>query len=475
MFYRYKSFLLMALVMGGLATPFLGKAWSAEGSDLSVARTAEVPLELEVGKSHILESHTRIRRASVADPKIADALVLSPKQLYLVGNQIGETNVTLWGGDEQVLQVYAVRVKPSLPWLKEQIHELLHEKDIRVEASNDYIALSGSVSNSVNLTHVLTLAEAFAPKKILNLLQVSGGHQVMLEVRIAEMSRTLTRRLGINFNVINGNDFGIAQLGDFSSTESDSDGLSTTFSTIANAIIGIQSGGVTWTSFIAALKAHGLVKILAEPNLVTLSGQQASFLAGGEIPILVSQGLGTNSIVFKKFGVALIFKPTVLSPQKISMEVTPEFSEIDESRATVIGVPSFLTRRVNTVIELGDGQSFAIGGLIKDNVRESLNKYPILGDIPILGALFRSSSFEKDETELIVIVTPHLVKPVDVAKHPLPTSHFVEPDDFSFYFQGALEQPGLIQTPDAFMPSSKPFPRAMFDGELGHVTLEKES
>lgn len=443
-------------------------AWSLEDSPPR--------LEIEVGKSRIINSPKQIRRASMADPKYADALVLSPTQIYLVGKQVGETNLTLWDKDEQVLKTYVLRVVTGLTWLKEQIYELLGEQDIQITANQDYIALSGTVTSATNLTHALVLAEAFAPKKVLNLLQVGGNHQVMIEIRIAEMNRSLARRLGINFSVINGNDFGINQLGGLAPVEFDDSGITHMASAAVNAIFQIQSGGMVWTSFIDALKTQGLVKILAEPNLVTTSGQEATFLAGGEVPILISGALGTNSIEFKQFGVAVTFKPTVLSPEKISMQVTPEFSEIDNSRGTVVGVPAFLTRRVSTVIELGDGQSFAIGGLIQDSVRENLTKYPFLGDVPVLGALFRSSEFEKNETELIIIATPHLVKPLDTKKHSLPTDDFVEPDDFTFYILGELEQrPFSMFGPTDLSGNMDVEPDTMFDGKLGHlVPREKE-
>lgn len=454
---------VVLLLFCGVAVP----AWSLEVS--------HPRLEIEVGKSRIINSPKQIRRASLADPKFADALVLSPTQIYLVGKQVGETNLTLWDQNEQVLKMYELRVVLGLTWLKEQIYELLKEKDIQITANQDYIALSGTVTTAINLTHVLVLAEAFAPKKVLNLLQVGGNHQVMIEVRIAEMNRSLARRLGINFSVINGNDFGITNLAGLVSSEFAGSTITHTASSAVNALFRIQAGSMVWSTFIDALKTQGLVKILAEPNLVTTSGQEATFLAGGEVPILISGALGTNSIEFKQFGVAVTFKPTVLSPDKISMQVTPEFSEIDDSRGTVVGVPAFLTRRVSTVIELADGQSFAIGGLIQDSVRESLSKYPFLGDIPILGMLFRSSQFERNETELIIIVTPHIVKPLNTKKLSLPTDGFVEPDDFTFYILGELEQRpfSMFETTD----SSENFdvePETMFDGKLGHLLPQEK-
>jgi len=181
---------------------------------------------------------------------------------------------------------------------------------------------------------------------------------------------------------------------------------------------------------------------LAEPTLMTLSGQEARFLAGGEFPIPVAQRADTITIEFKTFGVGLVFTPTVLGEDKISLRVAPEVSELDFSNAVSFAgfrIPALTTRRASTVIELASGQSFAIAGLLQESVREAVSKYPVLGDIPILGNLFRSSSFQKSETELIIIVTPHLVKPLDLAKQPLPTDQFIEPNDLEFYLFGQME------------------------------------
>jgi pilus assembly protein CpaC len=300
-------------------------------------------------------------------------------------------------------------------------------------------------------------------------LEVAGVHQVMLEVRVSEISRSLLRRLGFNFNYVSssGRNLGLSLLnrlttlpaGGFPSTGID-------VSESVNAIFRFLSQDTTWTVFIDALKEEGLLKVLAEPTLITLSGKTANFLAGGEFPIPVPQSTGgggtTITIEYKPFGVGLNFTPTVLSNKKINMQVTPEVSELDFSNALTISgfvVPSITTRRVSTVIELADGQSFAIAGLLKDDVREIVSKFPLLGDIPVLGALFRSTSFRKNESELIVIVTPHLVKPLDMAKQTLPTDQYVEPNDLEFYLLGNMEGRG------------KPHPvkGSGLEGEFGHI------
>ncbi len=365
-------------------------------------------------------------------------------------------------------------VCPDLSRLKEVFHKLLpEEKDIKVTATHDHITLTGTVSSASTLSQILSLAGPYAPMdqqkkpKIINLLEVAGVHQVMLEVRVSEMSRSLLRRLGFNFNYItsNGASLGLGMLNKLTSLPSagfPSSGIRVSDS--VNAIFRFMDDGTTWTVFIDALKEEGLLKVLAEPTLITLSGKTASFLAGGEFPIPVPQSTGgggtTITIEYKPFGIGLNFTPTVLANKKIGLQVAPEVSDVDFTNAiTTSGfvVPALITRRVSTAIELADGQSFAIAGLLKEDVREIVSKYPVLGDIPILGSLFRSSSFKKNETELIVIVTAHLVKPLDLTKQTLPTDAYVEPDDFEFYLLGTIEgKKGLPK-------------KGGFEGDFGHM------
>lgn len=464
----------------------------------------------------ISEPVKAVKRVSLAAPDMADAVIISTRQVYLMGKAVGVTNLTLWDEEDQVLAILNVEVSPDLariraklreilpsehirvtathdgitlfgevssttnvalaeklaeayapkkvinllqvhgvheapaalsPFLLDQLkaklREVLPDEDVRITATHDSITLFGEVSSAINQSRALALAEAYAPKKVINLLQVSGVHQVMLEVRVAEMSRSLTRRLqtsalGLNYGVFrNGGVFRIGLLNEL-----------TAFATSAfpaTALLSFNRGGLDLTGFIDALKEEGLVKILAEPTLVTLSGQEASFLAGGEFPVPVPQDLNTLTVEFKTFGVGLTFTPTVLGKSKISMRVAPEVSDLDFANAiTVSGfrVPALTVRRAATVIELDSGQSFAIAGLLNDTVRQVVSKFPGLGDIPILGALFRSSSFQKNETELIIIVTPRLVQPLEQAQQPLPTDQFIEPNDLEFFLQGRMEGSG---------------------------------
>ena len=427
-------------------------------------------LNLVSGKSTILMSTLPVKRISVADPKIADFLLLSPKEIYLTGKTAGTTNLTLWQ-NKKVTEIYDIEVTYDLPSLKQQVHEVLpEEKELQIFGTNDSITLAGRMINTTNLSKVTALAKSYAPEgKINNLIEVGGVHQVMLEVRIAEISRSTTKRLGINFSWVNGDDFAVSLLGGLSGVSEGIAGgpFALDVSPAVNALFRFSSGNSTWTGLIDALEEDGLVKILAEPMLIALSGRTANFLAGGEFPVPVPQGLGTVAIEYKEFGVGLNFTPTMLSEDVISINVTPDVSELDFSTAVRFSgfvIPGINTRRASTTIELTDGQSFAIAGLLRDSVVEEISKFPFLGDIPILGVLFQSKSFLKKETELIIIVTPHLVKPLNMAKQTLPTDFFIEPNDAEFYLEGRLEG----------RENGQPAVSGKLDGDFGHTMPENK-
>ena len=520
------------------------QCWGEGPTRITLEATSPQKLSLVVGKSVIIRSTGAVKRVSLGATEIADALVLTARQISLTGKAPGVTNLTLWGLDNRVSAILDLEVSPDIsrlmemiakilpeekdirvmathdnitlsgavsslnnyeqivklsePFspkkvvnlmkikeeispiskLKEMIHQILpEEKDVMVTTAHNNITLSGTVSSTSNLSQVLKLAESYLPKdgKVVNLLEVGGVHQVMLEVRVAEMSRSLLKRLGVNFAYVAKDGLksvlGISLLGRLASGASETGVPVSGLSDSITGIFRFVNKDTTWTGFIDALKEQGLIKLLAEPTLITLSGKTGNFLAGGEFPIPVPDQDGRVTIQYKPFGVGLAFTPTVLSNKKISMQVAPEVSDLDFSRALTIGgfvVPSLTTRRVSTVIELGDGQSFAIAGLLKEDIREVISKFPILGEIPVLGALFRSTNFQKNETELIIIVTPHLVKPLDMAKQTLPTDQFIEPDDFEFYLLGNLE--GKEKTkPSAPVPKPSSSKTHGLEGSFGHI------
>lgn len=437
-----------------VAAPVRAVGPQDQKSDSSLAQ------QLNVGESKIIELKQRAAKVEVTDPGVAEVMVLNPWKLYLTGKNSGTTRLVLKSANNLINSIMVIEVAPNVAHLKTKLHEMFpEEKDISVHAGKDSITLSGTVSSAANLSRVLALAQSYAPGdkekdgkgKVSSFLEVGGIQQVMLEVRVSEISRSLMRRLGVNFTYISesGANMGLSMLGKL--TQLPTEGwpanpmvVSDTVSYIARFPV----KGATWTGYIDALKEEGLVKVLAEPTLITLSGKTANFLAGGEYPIPVPQSSGggtTITIEYKPYGVGLNFTPTVLNSGKISMQVAPEVSELNFNNAVTISgyiVPALTTRRVATTIELGDGQSFAIAGLLRNDLREDVKKFPVLGEIPILGVLFRSTAYQKDETELVIIVTPHLVKPLDMAKQTLPTDAFIEPNEFEFYLLGNLEGRG---------------------------------
>jgi len=436
-------------------------------------------LTLTVGKSIIIGSSEAVKRVSLGSQEIVDAIVLTPRQISVIGKAPGVTNLTIWGPDEKVSAILDIQVSPDVLRLREMVQRIFpEENNLRIDATHDSLTLSGAVSSTSSLSQVLSLAQSYLPKggKVINLLEVAGVHQVMLEVRVAEMSRSLQKRLGFNWTYLSGSgkNLGLSLLNKLTSLPTGTGGFPANPLVVSDKVTGIfrfTSHDTSWTLFIDALKEEGLLKVLAEPTLITLSGATAHFLAGGEFPIPVPQASGVSTTItveYKPFGVGLNFTPTVLNNKKINMQVTPEVSELDFSNAIQIQgftIPAVTTRRVSTVIELADGQSFAIAGLLRDGIREIIDKFPLIGDIPILGALFRSSNFQKNETELIVIVTPHLVKPLDMVKQTLPTDQFIEPDDFEFYLLGHPEgQKKPKPSPEGFQGQS-----SKLEGDFGHI------
>jgi len=440
-------------------------------------------INLTAGQSLVVETGADIRRIALGAEDYADVKVLSPRQLYFVGKEPGATNATLWGADGKIAALLDIIVAPDLVRLRERIYQLMPgEKDIRVTSSQDSVVLTGTVSSASAMTQVLALVEAYAPRdktkkaKVMNLLEVGGVHQVMLEVRVSEMSRTLLRRLGVNIlgSYVNGNDRFTIGFFDTKNVTSGSDvpGLRLNSLLPMGVLDGLfNTGNVNWVAFVDALKENGLARILAEPTLITTSGQTANFLAGGEFPIPVEVD-DDLTIEYKAFGVALNFTPTVLNSGKISMALKPEVSELDYKNAITLEgfiIPAITTRRLSTVIELADGQSFAVAGLLRDDIRETISKFPVLGDIPILGALFRSTAYQKNETELVVIVTPHLVKPLDIAKQTLPTDQYVDPNDFELYLLGKTEGLAEPAAKTAGTVQSSGSGKGSLEGDFGHI------
>ena len=306
-----------------------------------------------------------------------------------------------------------------------------------VDVMADTVVLRGRVPDATKLQRIVSLAEAYTGgKKVINMLRVEGSQQVMLEVKVAEVSRTLLDELGVDINLTRTAGSTSVSL------------LSQFLSSGATAVTAARANGLTTITLTAEMK-KGLVKILAEPTITAMSGQEGSFLAGGKIFIPVPQGGSSNGITLeeKEFGVGLTFTPTVLEEGLINLKVTPEVSELSQLGATVKALngqvsvlPSITTRRASTTVQLRDGESFAIGGLIKSNVTEAIRALPLLGELPVLGALFRSNAFQTEKSELLFVVTPRLSKTADMALA-LPTDNFKPPSRSEFLIEGLLEKP----------------------------------
>lgn len=496
-------------------------SYAAPGGVTAVAVRSAPRFALTIGKSVILQSETDIARVSVAQPEVADFVLLSPRQVYVTGRAPGITNLTIWDKGDKIRTVYDLDVAPDVSRLKKMLHDTLPgETGIEVVASQDSIALSGTVRDAESLKKALSLAEVYAPKKVLNLLSVGGVQQVMLEVRVAEMSKSVVNRMGINLNAIGDGNFGYTLIGGLTSVAASAfnvDNVQNVFKyasvpgydfldendkkiatwpetaaiqtryrefnvasnkqtmTMSQGTAAMRfntnwggAGNTAMTAVIDLLKQNGLVKILAEPNLVCLNGQSAKFLAGGEIPVPVPSGLGTTSIEWKEFGVGLKFTPSVVSGDHISLQVNPEVSELDYTNAININgfqIPAVNTRKTSTTVELKNGQSFAVAGMLKDQTRSIMDKYPVLGDVPVLGNLFKSSQFQKDQSELVIIITAHLVKPLDKKAISLPTDTAHEPDDLEFFLGIHRQAQAPAGTPLAGMTRTG----AEIDGDFGHA------
>ncbi len=410
-------------------------------------------IEIEHGKSVFLRADYTIKRVSVGNPEIVDVVVLSTREIQLVAKSVGGTNVILWdpgGRPQAAIDVHVGTVHSNLQSL---LRKVLPGEDIQVESAGSGIALRGEATSAVAMDQALSVARAFLgedEKQLVNLIALADNQQVMLKVVVAEMSRSLERELGSNWNAIIETDGKVIALTSFlEGLTSPGAGGGVVLSDLANLVGSFQGlGSLSLLQvFLDLVERKGLAKILAEPTLVARSGETASFLVGGEVPIPIAQGgaFGSITVEFKDFGIAVGFTPTVLGPDRIHLEVSPEVSEPDFNFGTEVDgtvVPGFITRRASTSVELADGQSFVIAGLLSDTVRELAGYYPVLGRIPVLGALFRSSQFQKNETELVIIVTPQLVKPLGPGPHPLPTDPFIEPDALEFFLLYTLEGRG---------------------------------
>ncbi len=406
-------------------------------------------LSVPVAKSQVLRTDRPFAKALIGNPEIADVLPLTDRSLYVLGKKAGTTSLTLYDRNNMLIAVMDVAVGPDVIGLRRQLSELLPGNQIGARMSNDAVVLEGVVASGPAADRAVQLAETYAPGKVVNLLSVGASQQVMLEVRFSEVKRSALKQLGISGFLSGSNGFGGAVGGGAGLVGAGPPTLGAISDSFGILQRGFNVLGLNIDATLEALERKGAITTLAEPTLVALSGQTASFLAGGEFPIPVVQGGGDEgggsnriTVEFKPFGVSLAFTPTVLADGVINMVVAPEVSSIDPSASIVINnlrIPGLQTRRAKTVVELRDGESFAMAGLLRRDFSSTVRQFPVLGSIPIIGTLFRSSNFSRDETELVIIVTPRLVRPVRAGTLRAPTDRVRPPHEADLFLGGRTD------------------------------------
>lgn len=510
-------FLLLLLGVFGL-TPYA----HAKGQGMLI-RGPEGSYQVSVNKSGVIQLSQPVKRIAVANDGIAQIKVLPNGQLYVLGKSLGTTNIVAWNRHEQIIDNFNVEVTYDLETLKRKLFEILPGEHIAVYAAQGKIVLQGRVSTLEKANAAAQLAATLcegktpiisnagkgtpatgaqggsqqsgpgeSPGCVINMLQIAGAQQVMLEVKVAEIARTALKTLTSNVSILNfgtsaqtglvsgGATFPNAQFqsGGTSGGEIPVFGGAGTQSLVGPVISKIQPNNAVINdtgAFLSALSGNflfrmaldvsrqkGLAKILAEPTLTTLSGQEAQFLSGGEFPIPVPQGGTSNAITieFKPFGVGVHFLPTVLGPDRINLKLNVSVTELTSANSIAVGVagttgtsgaatfsvPALTRRSSQSTVELADGQTIGIAGLINDTTRSSVTKFPGLGDLPVLGALFRSQEFQSGQTELVIFVTPHLARPISPKEVRLPTDSYVPPSDKEFFLEGRLESKTIPKT-----------------------------
>lgn len=422
---------------------------------------------VNVNRAVVLESTQPFAEVSVAQPAIADVAALSNTTLYILGKAAGVTTLTILGEGGRLITNVEIRVGPDLSEFKERLRTLLPGEPIEVRTAGNGLVLSGVVSGKEKIDRAMALARQYAGDNVTNMMVVGGTQQVLLKVRVAEMSRSAVKDLGINLvGAVNTGDVQGAVISGGDSTLTNIGAGATATTTLVDpfsalSIIG-QIGSFSLGITIDALEQRGFARMLAEPNLVALSGNEARFLAGGEFPVPVVGDEGDISITFKPIGVSLNFVPVVVDEDLINLTLSVEVSSIDPTITVVSGgisINGFSTRRAETTVELRDGYSFAIAGLLQDDFNDTVSQVPWLGDIPVLGTLFRSVDYQRGQTELVVIVTAHLVVPVTESELALPTDRVRIPNEAELFLFGQSEVPASIRDVAG----------QGFDGDFGYV------
>jgi pilus assembly protein CpaC len=405
----------------------------AAAQPVQLVSAGHARMDVEVGKGRLLKLTRNAATVFVADPEIADIQVKSPRLVYVFAKKPGETTVFAVDGGDDVLASVEITVSHNLAKLGGVLESIAPGAGLVLTSVGDQIMIEGVVETASAAEDVRRAAAAAAgdPEKVMLRLGVSAPSQVNLRVRVAEVSRDIDKQFGFNWSAIGtvaGFSLGLATANPFAANV-----------TQHTLTIGADTGGFDLNTVIDALEGEGLVSVLAEPNLTAMSGETASFLAGGEFPILVPDSDGRVTIEFKKFGVSLAFTPTLMGADRLNLHVRPEVSQLSTQNAVTLNnfsIPSLTTRRADTTVELSSGQSFAIAGLIQNNVTHDISEFPGLGEIPVLGGLFRSDRFQREESELVIIVTPYIVRPMNRRVARLPNDGLQHPTDGDRFIVG---------------------------------------
>jgi pilus assembly protein CpaC len=385
-----------------------------------------------VGKSQTIRIDLPFADLVVADPEVADVTPLTDRSFYVLGKQAGTTNVSIYDEQKKLVGVLELEAGANTQKLGAEMNRQMPGGNLRVASVNGRPLIAGVAPDAPSLDRAVKTAKHFSPD-VMNGMRLARSQQVLLEVRFVEASRSAGRELGVNLEVVSKNFTSVSGIAGLASNN-------TPFGAILGTLL---TNGVKADILIKALEDRGLARRLAEPNLVAMSGEKASFLAGGEFPVPVQAQLGQIFIEYKKFGVGLTFTPTVLQDGIINLRIEPEVSQLDPTsvvRTAGIAIPSLIVRRASTVVELRDGQSFAIAGLLQSVNTTTQQQLPWLGDVPVLGALFRSAAFERKETDLAIIVTPRLVKPARPGERlRTPFENTLPGNDLDFFLLGKPE------------------------------------
>jgi pilus assembly protein CpaC len=439
---------ILKAALFGLSVACIPLATTAQAENLRVVQQGvSATLNVPMNRAVVVESDVPFAELSIANPGIADISSLSDRTIYVLGKSPGLTTLTLLDGAGQLITNVDVKVAADVTEFKERLRQILPGEKIEVRTANDGIVLSGVVSSSQRLQRALDLAERYAPERVSNLMSVGGVQQVMLKVRFAEMQRNVSKSLSASLALdgsifggdvgVNGGSNTVNTIG--SVNNSLTGNIPTTNENAGALLFGFNSGALQVGLLLEALEQKGVVRFLAEPNLTALSGQEAKFLAGGEYPVPVAQSDGEITVEFKPFGIELNFIPRVVDADVINLEMMAAVSAIDPTNGISVNgfeIDAFSRRETSTTVELRDGESFAIAGLIQDDFLDNSRQLPWIGDVPVLGALFRSASYQRSQTELVIIITAHLVTPTRGEALALPTDRVKPPTERELFLFG---------------------------------------